>query len=378
MEIYLSITRGHTVALVKILTLGLLLGFGIQFLFAWTAPSGAAPTNNVAGPLTTSLVAQYKQGSLGVKINYSPTAALEVGGDVAITGNILSTGGTNPWAIRTLNMQSYLALTPIDNTVNPAVLDTANQIKFNRDGTMVIPSLSGCASVAGNASGKLECGTGDATSVTFGGVGSNPMLPLINFVTLAYGEGFSTINGAGNGFAKLYKHDALTPGKKYAFMILTSGTTNDSVRTLANAGLGVDNGRNVRVKCGDGSSWSEAGTYSFVDMNKLTINTSRIAYQGTIIYNPNVNYNGTVHASWGWIPYNKSYPQTINLDYKLIWGAPTGCRDGRGIYVIYIFEPEVLKTMMDAMYAITGTKWYKYNDPLSADPSLHNGDVWTY
>jgi hypothetical protein len=60
MEIHLSISRGHLISTAKIITLGLLLGLGIQFLFAWTAPGGAAPTGNVAGPLTTGNIGQSK------------------------------------------------------------------------------------------------------------------------------------------------------------------------------------------------------------------------------------------------------------------------------------------------------------------------------
>jgi hypothetical protein len=65
MQFTINITRGHLMSTAKIITLGLLLGLGIQFLFAWTAPSGAAPTGNVAGPLTTGSN-QTKSGSLTV------------------------------------------------------------------------------------------------------------------------------------------------------------------------------------------------------------------------------------------------------------------------------------------------------------------------
>lgn len=154
-----AISRSQVIMLAKIITLGLLLGLGTQFLFAWTAPSGVAPTNNVAGPLTTALVSQYKEGRLGVNINYSPTAALEVGGNVAFTGNILSSG-SNAWGIRTPDTQNFLALTPYDNTTNTYIW--ANQIKFNPDGSVDIPSIKNCASVETDGNGKLICGAGGA------------------------------------------------------------------------------------------------------------------------------------------------------------------------------------------------------------------------
>jgi hypothetical protein len=63
-----TFSRSHLITLAKIVTLGLLLGLGIQFLFAWTAPSGAAPTGNVAGPLSAgpSATYQYRVGGLGL------------------------------------------------------------------------------------------------------------------------------------------------------------------------------------------------------------------------------------------------------------------------------------------------------------------------
>ena len=48
----------------KVLIVGALLGFGIQFLQAWTAPPASPPNGNVAGPLTVSGVAQTKTGNL--------------------------------------------------------------------------------------------------------------------------------------------------------------------------------------------------------------------------------------------------------------------------------------------------------------------------
>lgn len=98
MEIHLSITRGHTVALFKILTLGLLLGFGIQMLFAWTAPQQAAPGGNVSGPITTGAPLQIKSGSLGL-VGDLAIGALGAGKEICLNGDCIASwpagGGSN-------------------------------------------------------------------------------------------------------------------------------------------------------------------------------------------------------------------------------------------------------------------------------------------
>lgn len=51
----------------KVIVLGVVLGLGIQFVSAWTNPTVAPPGGNVAGPLTTGVVAQERLGALTVK-----------------------------------------------------------------------------------------------------------------------------------------------------------------------------------------------------------------------------------------------------------------------------------------------------------------------
>ncbi len=50
----------------KVISLGLILGFGIQFAQAWTSPAAAPPGGNVSGPLTTSGIGQIKAGNLAL------------------------------------------------------------------------------------------------------------------------------------------------------------------------------------------------------------------------------------------------------------------------------------------------------------------------
>ncbi len=76
----------------KVVSLGLVLGLGLQFAQAWTAPTVAPPGGNVSGPVTLGVGAQYKAGKLGVNSNITPIGAFEVGsgGNALIGGKAYS------------------------------------------------------------------------------------------------------------------------------------------------------------------------------------------------------------------------------------------------------------------------------------------------
>lgn len=93
----------------KVVSLGLVLGLGLQFAQAWVAPTDAPPAGNVAGPITTGPNDQVKDGGLGITTN------LVVGGSAQISslancaslgtdamGNIICGGGGSP-ALSVLN-----------------------------------------------------------------------------------------------------------------------------------------------------------------------------------------------------------------------------------------------------------------------------------
>ena len=50
----------------KVITLGLVVGLGLQIVSAWTAPTAVAPGGVIDGPITTSAIAQTKDGPLTV------------------------------------------------------------------------------------------------------------------------------------------------------------------------------------------------------------------------------------------------------------------------------------------------------------------------
>ena len=93
----LSFLRNFTYWL-RVVSLGLIVGLSIQFVHAWTAPTGTPPAGNVGGPLTTGSVNQVKSASLGL------TGNLVVGGQVqtstlqvtsgAGAGNVLTSDAT--------------------------------------------------------------------------------------------------------------------------------------------------------------------------------------------------------------------------------------------------------------------------------------------
>lgn len=49
----------------RVMVIGIVFGFGLQFAAAWTNPTLPAPDGNVAGPVNLSAFAQYKVGAIG-------------------------------------------------------------------------------------------------------------------------------------------------------------------------------------------------------------------------------------------------------------------------------------------------------------------------
>lgn len=51
---------------IKVISLGIILGLGVQFAEAWTNPTVAPPGGNVSAPLTTGTTGQSKSGNLAI------------------------------------------------------------------------------------------------------------------------------------------------------------------------------------------------------------------------------------------------------------------------------------------------------------------------
>ena len=56
----------NIIQLFKIVTLALILSFGLSYVYAWIPPTQTPPLGNVAAPINTSSFSQYKNGAFGV------------------------------------------------------------------------------------------------------------------------------------------------------------------------------------------------------------------------------------------------------------------------------------------------------------------------
>lgn len=73
----------------QVVVLGLVVGLGLQFAQAWTAPTGIAPAGTIKAPITTSDSAQRKDGSLNIGIDLSVDRHAVVGGNLSIERNLV-------------------------------------------------------------------------------------------------------------------------------------------------------------------------------------------------------------------------------------------------------------------------------------------------
>ncbi len=115
----------NTLQTFKIITLAIVLSFGLSYVYAWTAPTVSAPGGNTSAPINTSLTSQYKSGALGIGGviqgfsdaffggnvgigTTTPGYKLDVNGDINIAagsvyriGGIASAGGGSKWGMGT-------------------------------------------------------------------------------------------------------------------------------------------------------------------------------------------------------------------------------------------------------------------------------------
>ena len=247
------------------------------------------------------------------------------------------------------------------------------------------------------AGAVLTSGTGGVASWQAPTQGTDLLARLVGKALVAHGEGYA--NPTGDSTVELIENDILTPGTKYAFLLLTSGdmsttrklnwpTARPASFNSATDGqtFGQDSGRQITVRCGNSGAFST--DQNFFDLKGALLGNNMISYQGTIVYNPlplTSKSGGNVHVSWGLIPYEfitagQTYKsQDITYLQNGTWGgsgASTICTSGRGYYTLYVYDYNVLKNIMDGLYNLTRDVKYKFNDPLSADSSLWNGSVW--
>ena len=179
----------------KVVSLGMVLGLGLQFAQAWVAPAGAPPAGNVAGPLTTGS-SQTKVGALttgglaapsfvdtdnaaryvnpsgtsvlwGLSIASLPNCDLKTNASGAVTCGVDATGGGsgdnlgNHTATQNLVMSSF----KITNVANPTSAQDA-ATKAYVDG--VAGLLSGFSSIVGNFGSDIYGGSSVVRSSSYG------------------------------------------------------------------------------------------------------------------------------------------------------------------------------------------------------------------
>lgn len=112
----------------KVITLAVVLSFGLSYVYAWTAPSTTPPTGNVSAPINTGTSIQQKAGDLTVKGLVADT--LTIGTPItsnAITapkfclGTSCITAWTQAGAVTKLTAGTNITLSPASGTGNVTV-----------------------------------------------------------------------------------------------------------------------------------------------------------------------------------------------------------------------------------------------------------------
>lgn len=112
----------------KVVTLAIVLSFGLSYVYAWTAPATNPPTGNVSAPINTGADLQSKGGGLTVKNFIADTVTV---GATPNTGAISSpkfcigtsciTAWTQAGAVTKLTAGTNITLSPVGGTGNVTV-----------------------------------------------------------------------------------------------------------------------------------------------------------------------------------------------------------------------------------------------------------------
>lgn len=197
-----------------------------------------------------------------------------------------------------------------------------------------------------------------------------PRTPLKDLAISEYGEG-GTRSPADTprNYAKLIQNNNLDEGKKYAFILATSGERMGERTILVD---GTDKNKKMNSRCYN-SGWLSGDDIKFSHMDGTGApGNGMISYQGTFEYGTDKTIPSyTPLGTWG--DFMTQWTTGTPLNYTDIAAYTSACSDpGKGGYMMYIFEYDELKNIMDAFYAKTGSAYYKFNDPLSSDSALRN------
>ena len=217
---------------------------------------------------------------------------------------------------------------------------------------------------------------------------------LMSQAIVTYGEGGSMVGDIARNWVKVVEHPLLVSGTKYAYIVFTYGqefAKSSSYRRPLDTGVAGETGNVYSAGYNYGAArWAvpTATRLTFGDLaspfhpalNDITYGGGMITYQSTFIYDPSSmsSYSaympGIGEDVWGLWPYVKGASNYGTIKFKKLLGQYAGTDDGKGYYVLFIFDYNVLKGAMDRLKAIKDVPTHRFNDPLGG---LNNVSSWT-
>ena len=157
----------------KVIALALVLSFGISYVYAWTAPTQTPPLGNVAAPINTSGVTQYKVGAFGVEGLIRGYSNIQADTQIKSPKYCIGTSCITAWtqagtvssAITNLSAGTGITLSPNPITTTGTVSANTSVLQTRVTGTCAV----GQAVTAINANGTVTCGSAGGG----GGLGIN-------------------------------------------------------------------------------------------------------------------------------------------------------------------------------------------------------------
>jgi hypothetical protein len=133
--------------------------------FAWTAPSGAPTSGNVAGPITTSATAQTKAGGLTVGgLTLPAGSTINGGGSNTTYGSLTMSGSKNGWSGINFPGSGTLMMHPSYSGFYNAA-DNAWRYYVTDAGASYQPGIAGAADFCINGGGKCLSAAGGGTGM---------------------------------------------------------------------------------------------------------------------------------------------------------------------------------------------------------------------
>ena len=231
----------------KVISIGVVLGVGIQFAQAWTPPTLPAPDGNLGGPINTSIFDQVKLGGLGVgnfvatavhvfnKVTSASTVATDSGNTLTTKDYVDARSGGGGGGTVVLEVNTPGAFTPASiwpstvkvNFTNE-VIDTLNAFDLGTDeirlpaGTYLFDFYShGCFFLSNNFNGADQL----ANSIEVNGVqkvASDILVSQLGYNCLAPNKSSVITIATGDVATMHIWHDETAAGVMDSRLVVTS------------------------------------------------------------------------------------------------------------------------------------------------------------